>query len=368
MSTFTFFVGTYTTAFSRRGEKLDPPLETGSEGIYSVKFDPVSKKIWINSVVENINPTFISISSDQKKLYAVSEIERFDGINQGAITFYKITSESELTDVQKRGTSGSGPCYVDLHPTQESLVISNYGTGSIVSYSIDQEGNLSDISTFYQHVGESINEIRQLSAHPHSSTFNIKTNQLYVADLGMDKILVYDYEFDKGIVNSRPELDIDTTPGSGPRHFEWHPNGDVLYVINELDCTISVYKCDSDKPLELLQNITTLPEEFDGIISCADIHITSDGKFLYGSNRGHNSIVKFAVNPQDYTLTYQKHFATAGKWTRNFALSPDEEYLFVANQDSDNVVIFERDKITGDILNTGIEIDIPSPVCIKFMK
>jgi 6-phosphogluconolactonase len=368
MSILTFFVGTYTTAFSRRGKKLNPPHETGSQGIYSVKFDTQTRKIWVHSVAENINPTFISISDDQKKLYAISEVETFDGLAQGLITFYDINSDFELIAIQKKGTFGSDPCHVDLHPSQDSLTISNYGTGSILSYMIDKDGNLSDTSAFYQHVGKSVNEIRQQSPHAHSSTFNIRTNQLYVADLGMDKIVVYDYEAAKGIIKARPELNVEAAPGAGPRHFEWHPNGYVLYVINELNCTISVYKCRDDQHLELLQNVTTLPENFDGIKSCADIHISSDGSFLYGSNRGDSSIVKFSIDPYDFTLNDPEHFSTFGKWTRNFAISPDQEYVFVANQDTDNIVVFDRNTQDGSIVNTGIEIDIPSPVCIKFLK
>ena len=368
MSILSFFVGTYTTSYSRRGKKLDPPLETGSKGIYSVAFDTVSNNIWINSISENINPTFIDINIDGNKLYSISEIDRFDGIDQGSVIFYKIDSDNKLTEIERNGTFGSEPCHVNLHPSQKSLVISNYSSGSIVAYPLNESGKVSDVSTFYQHEGQSINEIRQQSAHAHSSTFNLQTDQLYVADLGMDKIVIYDYDPTSGILKYRPELDVESVPGSGPRHFEWHPSGSVLYVINELNCTVSVYKCLDNQGLQLLQNISTLPKGFDGIISCADIHISLDGKFLYASNRGHNSIVRYAVDSSDLTLSDPVHFDTLGAWTRNFAISPDQEYMFVANQDSNNIVVFKRNISDGFISNLDVEIQIPSPMCIKFLK
>ncbi len=368
MSILTFFVGTYTTAFVRRGKKLDPPHETGSKGIYSLEFDTVSKDISIVSITENINPTFIDVTSDGTHLYSISETDRFDGIDQGVITFYKITSENKLIEVDKKGTAGSEPCHIIIHPSQKSLTVSNYGSGSVISYGIEDDGNLSGIANFFQHSGSSVNELRQQSAHAHSSTFNLLTNQLYVADLGMDKIVVYDYDSTTGILKARPELNVSLVPGAGPRHFEWHPNGSVLYVINELDCTVSVYKCHDDQKLELLQNISTLPEGFGGIISCADVHISADGKFLYASNRGHSSIVRFTVSLSGIPLSYATHFDTAGKWTRNFAISPSQDYMFVANQDTNNIVIFDRNIQDGSIVNSGIEIEIPSPVCIKFIK
>jgi 6-phosphogluconolactonase len=351
------FVGTYT----RTGR---------SKGIYVYRMNGNTGALDLAHTQEGIsNPSFLAIHPNRRFLYAVAEVEESGGVPGGALTAYAIDAKTgSLKRMNHQTTGGPGPCHVSVDATGKYAIVANYGGGSVCVIPISDDGSLKPYSQFIQHQGGTkVNPRRQDKAHAHSINLDPANKRAVVNDLGMDRILVYDMDLDKGKLILNETASVDSAPGAGPRHFDYHPDGRHAYAINELGCTVTAYDFDSSSgKLSDIQSVSTLPDDFDGQNSTADIHVHPNGRFVYGSNRGHNSLAIYSIEQGTGRLTFVGHQSTGGKTPRNFAIHPDGRFLYAANQDTDNIVRFGIDAKTGG-LTPQAEVSCPMPVCLKFM-
>jgi len=337
-----FYVGTYT--------------ERGSEGIYIGRLDAATGSISIaGSAHDQLSPSFVVIDPTGRYLYAANERE------EGAVSAYVIDPVTYgLTFLGRQATRGANPCHVSL--AGGSLLTANYTGGSVVAFPVMADGSLDPASDWVQHTGSGVTD-RQTGPHPHSVFPHPSGDWLYVPDLGLDRILIYRLDAGKLLPHGVAAL----APGAGPRHVAFGAGGRLAYVINELDSTITAFTADAQTgALEPLQTVSALPDGFTGTSYCADIHMHPSGRFLYGSNRGHDSIAIFAVDPDTGALTPAGHCPTGGLWPRNFALDPSGQFVLAANQHSDTIVTLRIDQKTGGLTPTGQVANVPSPVCIAF--
>jgi 6-phosphogluconolactonase len=334
--------------------------QKGSKGIYVFNFDTATGKAMELSHTDScVSPSFLTITKDKQFVYAVNETA------EGKVSTFSLIN-NKLSLLQQRTTNGADPCYITLSPDQHNVFVANYSGGSITQFHRFADGLLSNAQQFIQHIGKSVNAARQEKAHVHGTFFSPNGNYLLTPDLGMDQVSIYPYQ-------SNASLPLDITnvksiiskPGAGPRHIAFSKNGKYIYVIEELTGSISVYNFTKGQT-SLLQIAFTHPSNFTGAPGSADIHLSPDGLFLYASNRGtENNIVKFPVLPNG--KLDEKHmalFASGGSKPRNFTISEDGNWLLAANQDTDNIVVFKRNKINGDLINTGNSIKVSMPVCL----
>jgi len=350
------FVGTYTE-----------PEGSRSEGIYAYRMDPSSGELTLEKVLKGIiNPAFLAIHPRQGFLYAVNEVQIFAGQDEGGMSAISINSTSgELILLNHQSSHGKHPCYVSVEQTGRFALTANYTSGSIAMFPIQTDGQLGPASEVIQHSGFSVHPERQTGPHAHCILPDPTNRFAIVADLGQDKILIYGMDLEGGKLHKHGEVEVQA--GAGPRHLTFHPNGQYAYLINELNATLTGYRYYADAgTFEELQTVPALPEDFKGENFCADVHVSPDGKYLYGSNRGHDSIVCFLIDENTGRLTYKNHTSTEGMEPRNFAISPDGAFLLVANQKSDNIVTFKIDPATGQLFKTGHEVEVSMPVCLKF--
>lgn len=340
-----------------------------SEGVYVYRFNSTDGNATEISHVKTSNPSFLAISPDEKFVYAVLEDANNNGKGGEVVSFSFDKSKGMLTFISKQFSGGDHPCYVAVDKTGKWVFAGNYTSGSLAMLKVNKVGRLDPASTIIQHEGYSVNSERQNSPHVHCTVLSPDNKYLYVADLGSDKIMTYAFNAKKGTLsNSKPGY-IMTEPGSGPRHIAIHPNGKFVYLIEELTGSIVVYRDFGNADLQELQTISALPPTYDGPVGSADIHVSPDGKFVYASNRGEsNTIGIFAVNKETGTLMPVGHTSTLGKKPRNFNFDPTGNYLLVGNQDSDEIVIFKRDKETGLLTDSGQRISVGKPVCIKWIN
>ncbi|MCD8538554.1 MAG: lactonase family protein [Leadbetterella sp.] len=324
----------------------------GSEGIYYYRLDSAMKEpVQISSTKGVKNPSFLIVDGD--KVYAVNEEE------QGRVQGYTLDRETgTFTLLSEQETGGAHPCHVSAG--SGLLFAGNYSGGNLAVFPLAGDGSIGERTQLIANTGSGPVTERQEKPHVHSVNISPDGKSLWVADLGTDEVLVFDID-SRGV---KEKTRIRITPGAGPRHIAFHTTLPVVYVINELNNTVSVI---STQDFSTVQVISTLPEGFEGKSFCADVHVSPDGRFLYGSNRYSDSIVSFAVDAKSGKLGLAGHTPAGGKVPRNFAISPDGKYVLVANQDSDNVVVFERDPGTGLLKNTGTEISVSMPVCVKFL-
>ena len=345
------YVGTYTSE--------------GAEGIYLCRFDESSGSLSLENIFNGIeDPTFLKISPDRKYLYAVTRASNNTDASGGYIQAFEIKPDGSLTFINRQSSNGAGPCHVDVSPDGRFAAIATYGGGTFSLYPVQNNGSVGEASMTIQSQGSGSNPDRQKGPHAHSVIFTPDGKMLFGADLGTDRMHAFDIKGDKIISASQSYLHL--APGSGPRHFKFHPDAKTMYVINELNSTITSFKKKGRKWKEL-QTITTLPENFSGTNYCADIHVSPDGRFLYGSNRGHNSIAVYSINQKSKMLGWVTSVSTHGDWPRNFTLSADGKFLLAANQRSGNIVVFKIDPATGIPEYTGNELQLPSPVCLEFL-
>jgi 6-phosphogluconolactonase len=340
-----FYVGTYTS--------------NGGKGIYLCNFDNGSGEISLIETFEGIdNPSFLKTSDDKNFLYAVTEKQ------EGNVSAFQIDKIGKLKFINQQSSNGKGPCHVDVSSDRKFVAVANYGGGTTALYPVAKNGSLLPATSVIVNEGSSIDKSRQTKPFAHSIKFWPFGNRVFSADLGTDQLNIFSLEGDKLIQNGQKFAKLD--PGSGPRHFDFHPDGETIFVICELNSTIATFKM-VNQNWEKKQVISTLPGDFKGTSYCADIHVSDDGKFLYGSNRGHNSIAVFEINNDTKQLKSIGFVSVEGDWPRNFALSPDGNYLLAANQKSGNITVFKINKETGMPEFTGKEIKIPAPVCIEFL-
>jgi len=352
------YIGTYTN--------------TGkSQGIYAYRFNSDSGKLDPEGLAGQANnPSFVAIHPNRKYLYAVSEVSTLNGEKTGGVSAFSIDSKTgKLTPLNQVASRGSGPCYVSVDATGKAALVANYNSGSVALLPIKADGSLEQASTFDQHEGKGADPKRQGGPHAHSIIQSPDNRFALSADLGLDRVYVYKLDPAAGKLPANDPPFAAVTPGGGPRHFDYHPNGKFVYVIQEMGMKVSTYSYDKARgTLTELQTISTLPEGYHGEnLSCADIHVHRSGKFVYGSNRGHDSIVVFAVDPSKGTLKLVEHASTQGKTPRNFGIDPTGKFLIAANQSTNNMVVFRIDQQTGKLTPTGQNLEVGAPVCVRFM-
>jgi 6-phosphogluconolactonase len=342
---FAFFLGTYT--------------DEGSQGIYSYYLNQDGSMVKKGLAAKSDNPSFLCLSADRRYLVAVNETD-YKGL--GTVESYLINGGS-LTLLSTRSSGGAHPCFVTIN-SQGYILTSNYTGGNLGLLKLDKKGQLSDLLDTEQHYGQGTTQ-RQQAPHVHSVWFEPGSNNIISADLGTNELWFSKLDTENDKLRHRAQVKLKMADGAGPRHLAMHPDKKWIYVVNELDCTVTLVRKRAEDSYVSDISISTIPEEYKGKNACADIHITSDGKFVYASNRGHNSIAVFSVDPSEGTLKLIANVSVSGKNPRNFALSPDEKLLLVANQTTNNIVSFKRDRDTG-LLSFLSEIDAPKPVCILF--
>jgi len=341
-----------------------------SKGIYAYRFHPADGKLTpIGLAAETVNPSFLAIHPNGRFVYSVSELDTYNGQKTGAVSAFRIDPQSgKLTLLNTVSSRGGGPCHVLVDKTGKNLLVANYGTGSVASMPIKEDGSLGEATAFVQHTGQVALPQRQGGPHAHSVNLSADNRFMVATDLGLDEALVYRFDAAKGTLTPNDPPFAKIEPGSGPRHFAFHPTGKYAYTINEIKSTVTAFRYDRARgTLQELQTVSSLPKDFSGNNSTAEIVVDRQGKFLYGSNRGNNSIAVFAIDANKGTLTLVEHTSTQGKTPRNFAIDPTGSYLFAANQGSGNIVLFHIDRNTGRLTPAGQTVEVGSPVCVTFV-
>ncbi len=353
------YIGTYT------GEK--------SKGIYVSHMDPATGKLTQPELAAEIaSPSFLAVHPTRNLLYSVNEVNTFDGKPTGAVSAFAIDrSTGTLTLLNQQSSGGAGPAHLIVDKEGRNVLVANYGGGSVAVLPIDTDGRLKPLSSFVQHSGSSVNQSRQKEPHAHSINVDAADRFAYVADLGLDKVLVYRYDSGNGTLTPNKPLFATVKPGSGPRHFAIHPGGKYAYVINELTCTVTAFANDAARgTLNEIQTISTLPE---GTImqpqySGSEVQVHPSGRFLYAANRGHDTIAVFTIDQASGRLTLVQNQLTLGNIPRGFGIDPGGKFLLAGNQKSDTLVEFRIDQQSGKLTPTGQKLDIGAPVSVKFVK
>jgi 6-phosphogluconolactonase len=353
--TVTVFVGTYTGGESKGIYRFDFDLATGKAS------DPVV-------AAETTNPSFLAIDPTRRFLYAVAEVDSFRGKKGGGVSAFAIEPKAGgLIFLNAESTGGEGPCHLVVDKGGKNVLVANYGGGSVAVLPVDQGGRLKAASAFIQHQGASIRPARQKQPHAHSVNLDSANRFAFVADLGLDKVLVYGFDPEKGSLVPHDPPAAGLSPGAGPRHFAFHPSGKFAYAINELNSTVQAWSYDPKRGvLTAVQSISTLPQGFSGGNAPAEVQVHPSGRFLYGSNRGHNSIVVYTIDPETGKLRHVENESKGIKNPRNFGIDSTGTYLLAASQDLDSIVVFRIDPETGELKATGETVRVPKPVCIKF--
>ncbi|MEW6305335.1 MAG: lactonase family protein [Verrucomicrobiota bacterium] len=351
------YIGTYTDKKSKGIYMSQLDLATGRPGLAQL-------------AAETVNPSFLAIHPNGRVLYAVNEVGEFGGKKSGAVSAFAIDRATGLlTLLNQQPSGGGGPCHLVVDRTGRHVLVANYGGGSVGSLPIQADGKLGQMASFHQHKGSSVNPQRQKEPHAHSVNLDRNNRFAYVADLGLDKILIYRFDDVSGVLAPNDPPWVSVTPGAGPRHFTFHPNGSRAYVINEMACTVTAFLHDAKLGvLKETQTISTLPpgQSVAKGQSTAEVVVHPSGRFVYGSNRGHDTIVILAMDATG-KLSHVENVPTQGKTPRNFAIDPTGSYLLAENQGSDGIVVFRIDPQTGRLTPTGQTLAVPSPVCVKFL-
>jgi 6-phosphogluconolactonase len=356
---YLFYVGTYTESGSK------------SKGIYAYRYDAATQEVTsLGLAAETTNPSWVALHPNGRFLYAVNEVQNYKGPNSGGVSAFSIDrATGKLTFLNEVASRGADPCYITVDTTGKYVLVANYTGGSIAAFPISSDGKLGKASAFVQHTGHGLNPKRQEAAHAHSIDLSPDERFAFVDDLGLDELLVYKFDKSKGTLkpNNPPFAKVDA--GAGPRHFALHPSGKFAYVISELASTVTAFSVELKAGiLHPSQTISTLPEDFKGENDDAEIRVHPSGKFLYASNRGHDSIAVFAIDPAKGTLTLVEHALTQGKTPRSFEIDPTGTLLFAENQGSNNIVIFHVDEKTGKLTRAGKTLEVGQPVCVKFLR
>jgi 6-phosphogluconolactonase len=341
-----------------------------SKGIYLGRLDLASGKLELEGVAaETVNPSFLALHPTRPLLYAVGEMSQSDGTTQRGLSAFAIDpSSGKLTLLNQQSSWGTGPCHLTVDRTGRCLLVANYGSGSVACLPIRDDGRLGEATSHHQHRGSSVDSGRQEGPHAHSVNLDAGNRFAFVADLGVDKIFVYRFDAEQGRLTANDPAAVDLAPGSGPRHFAFHPGGRYAYLIQELSSTVTALGYDPARGiLRPIQTVSTLPEGFTGSNTTAEVQVHPSGKFVYGSNRGHNSIAAFAVEEATGKLRPIGHTSTRGKTPRNFAIDPTGAWLLAANQDTNNVTVLRIDPKTGTLRPTGQSVSVPMPVCVKIV-
>jgi len=331
-----------------------------SKGIYVYDFNAVTGEFKAKGSTEDVvSPSYLSVSADNKFIYSVNE----DGKKSMVSAFKYAPATGKVTAINKKDAKGEDPCYIIND--DKNVIVANYSSGSISVYQRKADGALSDAKQTVKHSGSSVNKDRQEGPHVHQVHFSPDKKYVFCNDLGTDKIYIYNYNPTGGDQTLKLKESVSIKPGSGPRHLVFHPNGIFVYLIQELDASVTAFSM-KDGKLTQIQETNVIPQGFTGENGGADIHFSKDGKFLYATNRGTaNTITVFRVHANGMINEIQQ-LSTMGDGPRNFAIDPKGNYLLVGHQKSNNITIFKRDKVTGLLTDTGKKIELCSPVCLVF--
>ncbi len=338
-----------------------------SEGIYVYLFNSNDGSYKEISHVKISNPSFIAVSPDERFVYAVQEnaANKGKGGEIAAFSFNKKTGT--LTYINEQPSGGDHPCYVSVDRTGRWVATGNYSSGSVALLPVQADGSLGAASTLIQHEGSGVNKERQAKPHVHCTFFSSDNRFLFVPDLGIDKVMIYSFDEGTGKLSPAPQPFARSTDGAGPRHFCFHPSNKFAYLIEEMSGTVVVFDHENGR-LKNKQRISNMPMGDTSNAASADIHVSPDGKFLYASNRADaNSIAIFSINSKNGKLHLIGHQSTLGKTPRNFNFDPSGNFLLVGNQNTDEIVIFKRDKNTRLLSDTKNRIAAGKPVCIKWI-
>ena len=350
------YVGTYTSG--------------KSVGIYLLRLDLADGSLRQAGATEGVvNPSYLAIDRARRRLFAVNEVDEFEGSKGGAVSAFEIDAKSgALRLVNRRSSKGGSPCYVSVDDSGRFVLVANYVGGSLAVLPVSKDGSLGEATQVEQFRGSGPNRERQEGPHAHCVILDRANRHAYACDLGTDRLMVFRFERRTGRLTPNEQPSVSLKPGAGPRHLALHPDGRFAYVLNELDATLTAYALEERSgrvTLTQLETVATLPAGFKGENTAADIHVAPNGKFLYCSNRGHDSIAAFRIDPAAGRTTLVGHTPTGGKTPRNFAIDPTGAFLLAANQNSDTVVTFRIDPQSGALGPTGHRAEVPAPVCLK---
>jgi 6-phosphogluconolactonase len=342
-----------------------------SKGIYLSRFTASDGKLSPPELVaETINPSFVALHPKGQFLYAVGETNTFQGQKTGFVAAFSIDRVTgKLTLLNQLSSRGGGPCHLVVDRTGRNLLVANYGTGSVACFPLKPNGSISESSAFIQHTGSGPDRSRQPAPHAHQVVMSPDNRFAFVPDLGLDSIMIYRFDPSKGTLTPHDPPLVKTAPGSGPRHMAFHPKGRFAYVICEMGNSVTAFSYNAaEGTFKELQTETTLPKDFKGDSSTAEIDVHPNGRFLYGSNRGHDSIVRYSIDAAKGTMTYVENVPTQGRTPRCFAIDPSGSFLIALNEESDNVVGFKIDAQMGGLTPTGQTLDVGAPVCLRFLS
>ena len=366
---YLLYVGTYTN--------------TGSKGIYVYRYDAKSDKVVpLGLAAETVSPSFLATAPGHKFLYAVNEVSDYKGEPSGGVTAFAIDRQTgKLKQLNEVASRGADPCYIALDKSGKYVLVANYNGGNVAAFPLSADGHIGEASSVVQDEGAvGPNKERQEKAHAHWIEASARNRFAYVADLALDRVLIYKFDASKGMLSrgetsmaagspdDRDFFSATLAPGSGPRHVAFSGDGNFMYALGELDSTVTVFANDTKETYRAIQKISSLPTGFPGKNDAAEIAIHPGGKFLYTSNRGDDSIAVFAIDHATGKLTFVERVPSGGKTPRNFAIDPQGMHLLVANQDSGNIVEFRIDQATGKLTGVGEVAKVPSPVCLVFVE
>ncbi len=362
------YVGTYTEVI-RFG--TGETFEGRGKGIHIYRMDPSSGTMEPHALAEDVeNPSYLAFHPTQRFLYAVNELKTFAGKPGGSLSAFSVDSESgELELLNRQPTGGADPCYVTIDGSGRNALVANYTSGSVCVFPILEDGSLAEASDLVQHRGSGTDPERQAGPHAHSVVLDRSNRYAFICDLGLDKLMIYRFDPVRGTLEPHKQPWVQLKPGAGPRHLALHPDGERVYLINELDSTLAALRYNRGTgSMHCVRTVPALPSDFRAASTGADVHISPSGRYLYGSNRGHDSIVIYrigAVAGSKDELSYIGHVSTLGKTPRNFCIDPSGSFLLAANQDSDTIAAFHIGPRSGKLTPTDQVIDAPTPVCIK---
>ena len=348
------YIGTYTGA--------------GSRGIYVSRFDTFTGLLSSPQLAaETKNPSFLVVHPNQRWLYSVGEVDNFRGQRAGVVSAFKMEADGKLTLLNEQASGGTGPCHLSTDQAGKCVLVANYGSGSVAALPLTADGRLGEPAVSIQHHGASIDPRRQTGPHAHSIVAAPGDRFALACDLGLDKVFVYRLDSARAQLSPNEPPYISVKPGSGPRHLAFHPNGRVVYVINEIASTLSVFEYEAQSgTLKEIQTISTLPDNFNSPNLCAEVQVHPSGKFVYASNRGHDSLAVFSVEATTGKLDFVEHRPSDGKTPRHFTIAPQGNWLMEENQDSNTIVVFQIDPQTGRVHRKGDAVELEAPVCAVF--
>ena len=372
---YVLFVGTYTTG--------------GSQGIYSYRFDAKSGRLKpLGLAAKTANPSFLAVAPGNKFLYAVNELRDYEGAASGGVTAFALQRKMDrktgkLTQLNEVASRGSDPCYISFDRSGKYALVANYTGGNVAAFPLSSDGRIGEATSVLKDAGPlGPNQKRQEMPHAHFIMASARNRFVYVSDLGLDRVLIYRFDATKGTLSrGQPEAEADShneggkdffsatlAPGTGPRHIAFSADGNFMYVIGELDSTVTVFANDEKETFRAIQKLSTRRPGAIGVNGAAEIAIHPNGKFLYASNRGDDSIAVFSIDRESRKLSVVEQVPSGGHTPRNFTFDPGGTRLLVANQDSGNIVEFRIDAATGRLERVGNVAKLPSPVCLVFVE